>query len=51
MMNVPPMPLKKLIQAYEMAKELIERHDFHARIAGIKNGKCSKCGAKLPIII
>ena len=30
---------------------LIERHGFHARIAGIKNGKCSKCGAKLPIII
>ena len=30
---------------------LIERHGFHARITGIKNGKCSKCGAKLPIII
>jgi len=78
MMNVPPTPLKKLIQAYEMAKQhglkyvylgnvphgeyentycpkcgnlLIERHGFNARIVGIKNGRCSKCGAKLPIII
>jgi len=78
MMHIPPTPLKKLIEAYEMAKQhglkyvylgnvphgeyentycprcgnlLIERHGFNARIVGIKNGKCSKCGAKLPIII
>ena len=30
---------------------LIERHGFHARIVGLKNGKCSKCGAKIPVIM
>ncbi len=78
MMHIPPTPLKKLIKAYEMAREhglkyvylgnvphgeyentycpkcgnlLIERYGFNARIVGIKDGKCKKCGAKLPIIM
>lgn len=30
---------------------VIERHGFYSRIVGIKNGRCSVCGAKLPIIV
>ena len=78
MLHVPPTPLKKLLKAYEIAKEeglkfvylgnvphgeyentycpkcgnlLIERHGFNSRIVGIKNGKCSKCGTALPIVL
>lgn len=78
MLDVPPTPLKTLLNAYDMAKEsglkfvylgnvphgeyentycpkcgnlLIERHGFNARVVGIKDGKCNKCGYKLPIIM
>lgn len=30
---------------------LIERYGFSSNIVGIKNGRCNKCGAKLPIIM
>ena len=30
---------------------LIERHGFNARVVGIKDGKCSKCGTKIPVIM
>ncbi len=78
MLDVPPTPLKKLLNAYNIAKEnelkfvylgnvphgeyentycpkcgnlLIERHGFSSKIVGIENGKCNKCGYKVPVVM
>jgi len=31
--------------------KIVERHGFSAEIVGLKDGKCSKCGEKVPIIV
>ncbi|MBC7081069.1 MAG: AmmeMemoRadiSam system radical SAM enzyme [Thermoplasmatales archaeon] len=78
MSDLPPTPLKKLLEAYGIAREegfhyvylgnvphgeyentycptcknlLIERHGFSSQIVGLKEGKCSKCGEKIKVIM
>ena len=31
--------------------KIVERHGFSAKIVGLKDGKCSKCGEKIPIVV
>jgi len=30
---------------------LVERHGFSAKVVGLEDGKCSKCGEKIPIVM